>query len=134
MKNRIIIYQVFTRLFGNNHTNCVPNGTKETNGCGTFADFTQKALEEIKEMGITHIWYTGVIEHATQTSYSNYGIPDDHPAIVKGKAGSPYAIKDYYNVDPDLSSQPEHRMKEFQNLLARTHRSGLKAIIIVCKR
>lgn len=129
MKNRIIIYQVFTRLFGNNHTNCVPNGTKETNGCGTFADFTQKALEEIKEMGITHIWYTGVIEHATQTSYSNYGIPDDHPAIVKGKAGSPYAIKDYYNVDPDLSSQPEHRMKEFQNLLARTHRSGLKAII-----
>ncbi len=129
MRNRIIIYQVFTRLFGNDRTGCIKNGSKKDNGCGTFSAFTQKALEEILNMGVTHIWYTGIIEHATQTDYSQYGIPNDHPAIVKGKAGSPYAIKDYYSVDPDLAVNPDRRMKEFLNLLDRTHRAGLKAII-----
>ena len=100
MKNKMIIYQVFTRLFGNNCTACIPNGTKEENGCGHFSDFSAKALGEIRKLGATHIWYTGIIAHATQTDYSTYGIPSDHPAVVKGKAGSPYAIKDYYDVDP----------------------------------
>ena len=100
MKNKMIIYQVFTRLFGNDKTACTPHGSKTENGCGHFADFTQKALTEIQKLGATHIWYTGVIAHATQTDYTSYGIPSDHPAIVKGKAGSPYAIKDYYDVDP----------------------------------
>lgn len=129
MRNKIIIYQVFPRLFGNEHTSCTPNGTKEENGCGHFADFTKKALAEIKSLGATHIWYTGIIEHATQTDYSAYGIPTDHPAIVKGKAGSPYAIKDYYDVDPDLALNPENRDKEFQNLVYRTHDAGLKVVI-----
>lgn len=129
MENRIIIYQVFTRLFGNDRNTCIPNGSKAENGCGHFADFTQKALQEIKKTGATHIWYTGIIEHATQTDYSAYGIASDHPAIVKGKAGSPYAIKDYYDVDPDLAVKPEERMKEFRNLVKRTHKAGLKMII-----
>ena len=80
-------------------------------------------------MGATHIWYTGIIEHATQTDYRRYNIRPDHPAIVKGKAGSPYAIKDYYDVDPDLANDVQERMKEFENLVQRTHRSGLKVII-----
>ena len=92
---KIIIYQVFTRLFGNNNTRCKYNGSMDENGCGKMADFTTKALNEIKNLGATHIWYTGIIEHATQTNYSRYGIRPDHPAVVKGKAGSPYAIKDY---------------------------------------
>ena len=129
MKNKMIIYQVFTRLFGNDKTACIPHGNKTENGCGHFADFTQKALTEIQKLGATHIWYTGVIAHATQTDYTSYGIPSDHPAIVKGKAGSPYAIKDYYDVDPDLATKPEKRMKEFQNLIYRTHDAGLKVII-----
>lgn len=69
-----------------------------------MADFTTKALNEIRTLGATHIWYTGIIEHATQTNYTRYGIKPDHPAVVKGKAGSPYAIKDYYDVDPDLAT------------------------------
>ena len=129
MKNKMIIYQVFTRLFGNNCTACIPNGTKEENGCGHFSDFSAKALGEIRKLGATHIWYTGIIAHATQTDYSTYGIPSDHPAVVKGKAGSPYAIKDYYDVDPDLANKPQKRMQEFQNLIYRTHDAGLKAII-----
>lgn len=125
----MIIYQVFTRLFGNDNPSCTYNGSKEENGCGKLSAFTTKALKEIKDLGTTHIWYTGIIEHATQTDYSAYDIHPDHPAVVKGKAGSPYAIKDYYNVDPDLTNTPEGRMKEFKNLIARTHKAGLKVII-----
>lgn len=127
--NKLIIYQVFTRLFGNNHNHCIYNGSLAENGCGKMADFTGKALDEIKKLGATHIWYTGIIEHATQTDYRRYNIRPDHPAIVKGKAGSPYAIKDYYDVDPDLAKDVPERMKEFENLVQRTHRSGLKVII-----
>ena len=126
---KIIIYQVFTRLFGNSNTRCKYNGSLEENGCGKLADFTAKALTEIKNLGATHIWYTGVIEHATQTNYSRYGIRPDHPAVVKGKAGSPYAIKDYYDVDPDMANSIPDRMKEFENLVKRSHKAGLKVII-----
>ncbi|MBO5885324.1 MAG: alpha-amylase, partial [Bacteroidaceae bacterium] len=126
---KIVIYQVFTRLFGNNKTSCVHNGSIEENGVGKMADFTLKALEQIKSLGATHIWYTGLIEHATQTDYTSFGIAKDHPAVVKGKAGSPYAIKDYYDIDPDLATSVPNRMKEFENLVQRTHRAGLKFVI-----
>ena len=127
--NKIIIYQTLPRLFGNKTKKLVPHGTIEKNGCGKFNDFTHKALEEIKKLGTTHIWYTGILEHATQTDYSKYGIAKDHPAVVKGKAGSPYAVKDYYDVDPDLAEDVPNRMKEFQELVTRTHKAGLKVII-----
>ncbi|MCF0196741.1 MAG: alpha-amylase [Bacteroidaceae bacterium] len=125
----MIIYQVFTRLFGNSCECPVKNGSIEQNGCGKFADFTSKALKELSELGATHVWYTGVIEHATQTDYSAYGIANDHPAVVKGKAGSPYAIKDYFDVDPDLATDVSKRMSEFTRLVARTHKAGLKVVI-----
>ena len=129
MQEKPIIYQVFTRLFGANSKQNVVWGTPEQNGCGKLADFTQKALEEIKSLGCTHIWYTGIIEHATQTDYTEFGIRRDHPAVVKGRAGSPYAIKDYYDIDPDLATKVPLRMKEFDNLVRRTHKAGLKVII-----
>ena len=129
MSQKIILYQIFTRLFGNDNTQCVPNGSIEQNGCGKLADFTPEALEAIKELGTTHIWYTGVIEHATQTDYSDQGIRPDHKATIKGKAGSPYAIKDYYDIDPDLATNVPGRMKEFTQLVKRTHDAGLKMII-----
>lgn len=128
-KNKIIIYQVLPRLFGNNKCRCIYNGAIGENGCGKMSDFTLQALKEIKKIGATHIWYTGVIEHATQTDYREYGIHPDHPAIVKGKAGSPYAIKDYYDIDPDLADNVPDRMKEFEDLVKRTHRAGLKVIM-----
>lgn len=126
---KMIIYQVFTRLFGANSKKCVNNGLKENNGCGKMADFTAAALAEVKKLGATHIWYTGIIEHATKTDYTSFGIRKDHPAVVKGNAGSPYAIKDYYDIDPDLASKVPERMKEFENLVNRTHKAGLKMII-----
>lgn len=127
--DKIIIYQVFTRLFGANSKKCVNSGLKENNGCGKMSDFTAAALAEIKKLGATHIWYTGIIEHATKTDYTSFGIKKDHPAVVKGNAGSPYAIKDYYDIDPDLATKVPNRMKEFENLVARTHKAGLKMII-----
>lgn len=129
MKEKIIIYQVFTRLYGNSNTTRKASGTIEENGCGKMNDFTPEVLKQLSAAGVSHIWYTGVIRHATQTDYSAYGIPCNHPAIVKGKAGSPYAITDYYDIDPDLAVSVENRMAEFQQLVERTHKAGLKVVI-----
>ena len=126
---KIIIYQVFTRLFGSDANVNQHDGDKATNGCGTMSDFSAKALGEIKKLGVNYIWPTGIIEHATQTDYSAHGIARDHRAIVKGKAGSVYAIKDYYDVDPDIATSIPARMKEFERFVARTHKAGLKMII-----
>ena len=126
---KVIIYQIFTRLFGNRNLTRRENGTIAENGCGKLADFTPEVLSGIKEMGVSHVWYTGIIRHATQTDYSAYGIPRQHPAIVKGRAGSPYAITDYYDVDPDLATDVKNRMKEFEALVERSHEAGLKVII-----
>ena len=128
-KDKMIIYSVLPRLFGNRKFRRSPGGSKKINGCGKFNDFTTEVLEHYRDMGITHMWYIGVIEHATRTDYSNYGIRRDHPAVVKGEAGSPYAIKDYYDVDPDLAVDIDKRMEEFEQLIARTHEAGLKVII-----
>ena len=128
-EKKMIIYQVFTRLFGNNNNRCIHHGNLQENGCGKMADFTMKALQEIRKLGATHIWYTGIIEHATQTDYRRYNIRPDHPAVVKGKAGSPYAIKDYYDIDPDLAQDVPERMKEFEALVERTHQCDLEVII-----
>ena len=126
---KVIVYQVFTRLYGNRNTTRKENGTIADNGCGKMADFTPAVLKGIAKMGISHVWYTGVIRHATQTDYSQYGIPRQHPAVVKGKAGSPYAIADYYDIDPDLAVDVKLRMQEFEQLVQRTHDAGLKVII-----
>ena len=129
MNEKLIIYQVFTRLYGNRNTCRKQNGTIEENGCGKLNDFTPEALKQLSAAGVSHIWYTGVIRHATQTDYSPYGIPCSHPAVVKGRAGSPYAITDYYDIDPDLAVDVENRMQEFQQLVERTHQAGLKVVI-----
>lgn len=125
----MVIYQIFTRLFGNTQATNRPNGTLAENGCGKFNQITTRALNSIKELGVTHVWFTGIINHASQTGYPQYTIKANHSAIVKGKAGSPYAIRDYYDVDPDLAENISDRMKEFQELITRTHQIGLKAII-----
>jgi len=124
-----VVYQVFTRLFGNTNTTNKPWGTIEDNGVGKFNDFTGKSLKEIKDLGVTHIWYTGVPHHDVIRDYTEFGISNDDPDVVKGRAGSPYAVKDYYNVNPDLAENPTKRLDEFKALIERTHKVGLKLII-----
>lgn len=109
------------RTFTNFNETRRKNGSKEENGCGTFVAITPKVLQQIKDLGATHVWYTGVIRHAT-AEYNN-------PTITKGKAGSPYAITDYYDVDPDLAVDQEKRMAEFEGLIRRTHKAGLQVVI-----
>lgn len=128
-QGKFVVYQVFTRLFGNRNTTNKPWGTIEENGVGKFNDFTDRALAEIKSMGVTHIWYTGVPHHCVIADYTKYGISNDDPDVVKGRAGSPYAVKDYYNVNPDLAVNPAKRLEEFEALIARTHKHGMKVII-----
>jgi Alpha amylase, catalytic domain len=127
--DKLVVYQIYTRLFGNQNTTNKFYGTRDENGTGKFNDITDKALGELKKFGISHVWYTGVIEHATMTDYSAYGIAKDNPYVVKGIAGSPYAIKDYYDVNPDLAVDVRKRMAEFEALVARSHKANLKVII-----
>jgi len=124
-----IIYQLLPRLFGNTNTTNKTYGSIEENGVGKLNDITDVALRGLKALGITHVWYTGVIEHATMTDYSAYGIRPDDPDVVKGRAGSPYAITDYYDIAPDLAVDVPNRMAEFEALVKRTHDNGLKVII-----
>lgn len=127
--DKLIIYQLLPRLFGNTQTRNKVNGSIEENGVGKLNDISDKALQEIKGMGFTHVWYTGVIEHATMTDYTAQGIANDDPDIVKGRAGSPYAIKDYYDIAPDLAVDVNNRIAEYQALIQRTHSNGLKVIM-----
>ena len=128
-KGKVIIYQLMPRWFTNCNEHCVPNGSIGQNGVGKFNDIDESRLRSIKSLGATHVWYTGVIEHATATDYSAHGITPCNPHVVKGKAGSPYAIRDYYDVCPDLAVDVKTRMTEFEALVARTHKTGLKVII-----
>jgi glycosidase len=126
---KIVLYQIMVRLFGNKVNEGTPWGTVEENGVGKFNDISDTALQAIADMGYTHVWYTGVIEHAVLTDYADYGIPLDDADVVKGRAGSPYAIKDYYDVAPDLASNVSERLKEYTALIQRTHNNGLKVIM-----
>lgn len=126
---RLFIYQVFTRTFGNKNLTRKKGGTYDENGVGKMNDINAQVLRQVRGLGITHIWYTGVIRHATATDYTAYAIPRQHPSVVKGRAGSPYAIADYYDIDPDLAEDVARRMEEFRALVRRTHEAGLKVII-----
>ena len=106
------------RLFGNTNPNCVYDGIFEENGSGKFSDVSEAVLEDLKKLSVTHVWYTGIIRHATEGDLT-----------AKGKAGSPYAIKDYYDVNPYMATDASLRMDEFSSLLERTHDSGLKVVI-----
>ena len=127
MAARIIIYQLFVRHFGNTCSTRAVDGDIGQNGCGKFADITEASLRSIQKMGFTHIWLTGVLEQASLTSYP--GIPADDPVLMKGKAGSPYAVRDYFDVSADYAVAPENRLEEFSSLLDRCHKLGLKTII-----
>ncbi len=126
---KIVIYQAFTRLFGNRNTTRVVAGTLSQNGTGKFADFDTTTLRRLHHLGATHVWFTGVLRHATTTDYAAYGLPAQHAAVVKGKAGSPYAVCDYYDVCPDLATAVPQRMEEFVSLVQRTHKAGLGVVI-----
>ena len=124
---RPVIYQLMVRTFGNTNETRKPHGTLAENGCGKFADITPAALESIKTLGFTHLWLTGVLEQASGTAYP--GRPADDPNILKGLAGSPYAIRDYFDVCPDYALDPAKRLEEFKELLGRCRKHGLKVII-----
>lgn len=126
---KAVIYQIFTRTACNSSTTCIPGGSIADNGCGKMNSFTPTVLDSIRSMGVTHIWFTGLIAHASCTDYSQFGIPVSNHSTVKGKAGSPYAIRDYYDIDPDLAVSVPDRMKEFDALVSRVHESGMKFIM-----
>lgn len=126
---KLIIYQFFPRIFTNTNNTCKPWGTLQENGSGKLNDLTPRLLHSLREMGINALWLTGVIEHATKTDFTAFGIKRDNPDIIKGEAGSVYAIKDYYDIDPALADDVQNRMSEFESAVDRIHEAGMKVII-----
>ena len=126
---RLIIYQMFPRIFSNTVADPQPWGSLQRNGAGKLNDLTPQGLRAIKDLGANCIWLTGVIEHATKTAFPEAGIPADNPNVVKGEAGSPYAIKDYYDIDPAIAVSVPDRMREFEECVDRIHAEGMKVII-----
>ena len=126
---KIVIYQMMVRIFGNDNTTNIYNGTREQNGCGRMSDISAEALQSIKRLGCNYVWYTGIIQQASRTDWSAFGLPQQHADIVKGNAGSPYAICDYYAVSADIADDVEHRAEEFEALVRRTHDAGLKVMM-----
>jgi glycosidase len=129
--NRVkpVIYQLVVRTFGNTNTTNRTDGPLAVNGCGKFADISDVALREIRKLGVTHVWLTGVLRQATLTDWSGLGLPPDSPDVVKGIAGSFYAVRDYFDVCPDYAIDPSNRLAEFDALVERVHKAGLKALI-----
>ena len=127
--SKIKIYQLLPRLFGNTNETRKQNGDITENGVGKFKDLTPEALREIKNLGINHLWLTGIPQHATATDYKSIGEPADDPDLLKGIAGSPYAIRDFFDICPDYAEDPSKRLEEFQKTIARIHKAGLKVII-----
>jgi glycosidase len=124
-----VIYQLVVRYFGNTNTTNRRDGTLDVNGCGTFADVGDVALRELKALGATHLWLTGCLRQATLTAYSALGLPADDPDVVKGIAGSFYAVRDYFDVCPDYARDPANRLAEFDALVTRVHDAGLKVLL-----
>ncbi|AFG36405.1 alpha-amylase family protein [Spirochaeta africana] len=126
---KFVVYQNMARLFGNTETTNRPWGTMAENGIGKFGDFTETALSELSDLGVTHMYYTGIIRHMTMEDYTEYGIPMDDADVIKGRAGSPFAIADYFDVNPAMADSVPDRMAEFEEMVARTHAAGMKVII-----
>lgn len=124
---KVIIYQMLPRLWGNVGGKNIKNGTLKDNGCGKFSSIDTISLEYLRSLGVSYVWYTGIIRHAT--AEDSAGCTPSSADWVKGRAGSPYSITDYYDVNPYLADEPENRMEEFHKLVERTHAAGLKVII-----
>jgi glycosidase len=124
-----VVYQMMFHLWGNQNTSVKRNGSAAENGVTKFKDISIKGLQTLKKKGYSHLYTTGILEHATMEDFSSFGSPLDHPQVVKGRAGSPFAIKDYYDVNPFLAEKPAERMQEFAAMLDRIHAADLKLVL-----
>jgi glycosidase len=124
-----VIYQLVVRYFSNTNSTNQRNGTLAVNGCGRFAEITAAELQSLKQLGVSHVWLTGCLRQATLTDYSALGMPADDPDVVKGIAGSMYAVRDYFDVCPDYAENPANRMADFEALVKRVHAAGLKVLL-----
>jgi cyclomaltodextrinase len=89
-----VIYEIYPRQFSE---------------AGNFAGVTAQ-LDRLKELGVNILWLMPV-----------------HPIgqeKKKGPVGSPYAVRDYYAVNPDYGTEAD-----LKRLVSEAHRRGMKVII-----
>ncbi|HEX8558481.1 MAG TPA: alpha-amylase family glycosyl hydrolase [Pyrinomonadaceae bacterium] len=91
-----VIYEIYPRTFSEE---------------GNFAGVTAQ-LDRLRDLGVNVLWLMPV-----------------HPIgreKKKGPVGSPYAVRDYYALNPDYGAPAD-----FKRLVAEAHRRGMKVIIDV---
>ena len=89
-----VIYEIFPRAFS-------PEGN--------FAGITQQ-LDRLKDLGVTILWLMPIHQIGQEKK--------------KGSIGSPYAVRDYYSINPDYGTK-----QDLQRLVKAAHKRGLKVII-----
>jgi hypothetical protein len=123
----LVIYQLMVRTFGN--TNETRKTTERSPKTAAEPSTTSSPPRSRRSnpWASPMLWLTGVLEQASGTAYPTR--PADPPDILKGIAGSPYAIRDYFDVCPDYAQDPDKRLDEFKALLDRCRAHGFKVII-----
>jgi len=89
-----VIYEIYPRSFS---------------ARGNFDGVTER-LDELKELGVTLLWLMPI-----------------HPISrekKKGSIGSPYAVRDYYGINPDYGTR-----NDLRRLVDETHKRGMRIII-----
>ncbi len=104
----VTIYQVAPRTYA-----AQGNGAALA---GKLSDMTTDRLREIRDLGIDYLWLTGVLEHAARAQTD--------PDVVKGEAGSYYAIYDNWDVSSEIGT-----MADFEAVIERAHSVGLRVLI-----
>jgi glycosidase len=103
-----VIYQLPIRTWGAHSQGLA--------GRGKVTDISDEILKKLALFGIDYLWLTGVMEAA-----SSDVLDED---IIKGDAGSYYAIYDSWDVSPQIGT-----MNEFEDLVKRAHSHGLRILI-----
>ena len=89
-----VVYEIYPRAFSQQ---------------GNFNGITAR-LDDLKSLGVTIIWLMPI-----------------HPIgqeKKKGTIGSPYAVRDYYGINPDYGTK-----EDLKRLIAEAHQRGMKVII-----
>jgi glycosidase len=124
-----IAYNVFVRFFRG--IVATEDVLPKPGDGGTFDD-VKAHLDELRRLGVSILYFNPI--HLIGELYRKYNVLDALPSYWQ--PGSPYSIKDYKSIDPELTydrDTKKHLMsdpqKEFMDLIQAAHERGMYVIM-----
>lgn len=124
-----IVYNVFVRFFKGKVARW--NQRVLPGEGGTFDD-VKLHLNELKKLNVTTLYFNPI--HMIGELYRKYNMLDELPAYLQ--PGSPYSIKDYKSIDPELTYDRDTKkhllsdpQQEFKDLINAAHEKGMYVIL-----